>query len=417
MCSLWVDAARPSKKTSGSYTEFWENGTWTDFTLLIGPKKVPMKVHRVVLAAHFEYFKSMFSGGFKESASTEEHLPFVSPEDLRLILNYAYSEEPNLSKYNVFKVMDMASYFGSQNLTEECCSFIKNFMNKQNCFKLMEVAFQMDFNQLKKYCIMFTVDYLPEINEDDLSALPVELLIEIVQHPAAVIFHNSCAPKPFKPFDYYLKRDRGDDAVSEERMFHLIWNKVRRFPEETKTEWIPRVLKSIHLPQTRERFLSSLLREVGHIPEARDLIMKAGEVNDASETREWYLRRCKDAAWVPLFKCGKTNLFEVRQFKCDRPIEVNGATSDEYSECVLVGGFPFFIYATYSTTKKEKEYHAESPWAIEHLGLPYKVILEVSNNEYENVPVNTYHNGVVDKRIMDESYNHEGRFRMSVRLQ
>ena len=218
VCSLWVDAPQPAKKTSGSYTEFWEDGTLTDLTLLVGPEKVRMKVHRVVLEAHFEYFKSVFSGRLK----AEEHLPFVGPEKLTLILKYAYNEEPNLSKENVLRMADMANYFGSKNLTEECCSFIKSFTNVQNCLKLLKAAIHMNLNQWKKYCVLFIVDHLPEVNKDDLSAFPVELLLEIIQHPAAVMVI-------------------GDAAESEKQLFHLIWNQVKCFSEEEKTEWIPRV--------------------------------------------------------------------------------------------------------------------------------------------------------------------------------
>ena len=94
VCSLWVDAPQPAKKPSGFDTEFWEDGSLTDLTLLVGPEKVRMKVHRVVLAAHFEYFKSVFSGRLKAG--------------LTLILKYAYNEEPNLSKENVLRMADMA---------------------------------------------------------------------------------------------------------------------------------------------------------------------------------------------------------------------------------------------------------------------------------------------------------------------
>ena len=400
MCSLWVDDPTSTQEgTYGSYIESWENGILTDVTLLVGPEKVPIKVHKVVLAAHFEYFRSMFSGGLKESASTEVYLPFVGPEDLKLILKYSYSEKRNLLKRNVFKMVVMANYFGSHNLTEKCCSFIKNFINKRNCFKLVEAASQLDLNQLKKFFVLFIVDHLPEVNKDDLSALPVDLLLEIIQHPAAVMV-------------------KGDAAESEKQLFHLIWNQVKCFSEEEKTECIPRVLKSIHLPFTSKRFLFFLLREVGHISEARDLILKAEEDLDLSETREWCLRRCKAVPWIRLFKCGGST--RSVGYKCDKPIEVNGTTSDEYSTCVLIKGFPFFVYATSSPTKKERQYHVESPWAIEHLGLPYKVVLEVKQYfpVHTYVPVNTYYNIVVEKRPMDESYRDEhGWFRLRVRLQ
>ena len=82
-------------------------------------------MHKLVLAAHFEYFKSMFSSALKESTSTEVHLPFVGPEDLRLMLKYAYSGEANFNKESVFKMVVMANYFGCDNLLDKCSEFIQ----------------------------------------------------------------------------------------------------------------------------------------------------------------------------------------------------------------------------------------------------------------------------------------------------
>ena len=258
----------------------------------------------------------------------------------------------------------LANYFGSEKLLDKCCEFIKTFTNLQNCVKLLEVAFQLNILQLQKNCILFIVDYLPEVNKDDLSTLPVELLIEIIQHPAAAISHND------------------DVEKNEEQLFHLSLNKIKCLPEEQKNKYIPKVLKAIHLPVTFEHFKFFLLREFGHISEAKDLIMKAGEETDVSETREWYLKRV-------------TQVTSVKLKKHSKPIEVDGIMVSTYSECVLITGLPFFVYAT-SPNEGEKEYHVGSPWAIEHLELPYKMKVELKfDSKY--IPVNIYYNGVVDK--------------------
>ena len=366
-CSFWVEVPQTSKDEAlNSYNRFWEEEFLTDLTLIVGPDQIPVKVHRVVLAAHFEYFRSMFSAGLKESASTEVQLPFIGPEDLRLILKYAYSGEANLSKENVFKILLMANYFGSEDLMKRCCDFLKYFTNLQNCVKLLEAAIEMNINKLRKNCTLFILDHLPEMNKDDLSELPAELLLEIIQHPAAVL-------------------DDRDSAESEEKLFHLIYNKVKSCSQDQKNEFVIKVLKAIHLPLTDKHFLFFLLKEFVHIPEARDLIIKAGEKIDPSEKREWYLPRGNSIGVMSTF---------VRY----KEIEVNGVATHEYSECILIKGFPFFVFAI-SISEDEREYHVESPVAIEHLGLPYKVIVQFSmfRDYFQWTTVNVYHNGVVDK--------------------
>ena len=202
----------------------------------------------------------------------------------------------------------------------------------------------------------------PQKNKVDLSALRVELLMEIIQHPAAVICH-------------------GEPEVNEEGLFHLVWNKIKSLPGEEKTKYVPKLLEAIHLPLTGKYFLFSLLRQFEHILEAKELIMMAGEKIDPTETREWYLVRTQKEAWVNIGECYK-------------PMEVNGNTTYEYSECVLIDRFPFFIYAT--GNERDKAYQVEGPTAIEHLGLPYKVIVLLKLGAMW-ILMNTYQNGVVDK--------------------
>ena len=113
VCFLWRDV--PSPSSHHMFSKLWEEEFLTDLTLLVGFDQIPIRVHRIILAADLEYFRSMFSGGLKESASTEVHLPFVGPEDLRLLLRYAYSGEENLRKENVFKMATLANYFDVKN--------------------------------------------------------------------------------------------------------------------------------------------------------------------------------------------------------------------------------------------------------------------------------------------------------------
>ena len=180
VCFFWVDVPPvPKIGIFAAHTKFWQDRFLTDLTLLVGPDKIPIKVHKFVLATHFEYFRSMFSG-FKESKSTEVCFPFVGPEDLRLLLKYAYSGEANATKENVFKMAVMANYFGSDDLVNRCCNFIKKFTNVKNCVKLFEMVSDLGVIELRKNCLLFIVDKLPAVNKDDLSALPIDLLIEVV---------------------------------------------------------------------------------------------------------------------------------------------------------------------------------------------------------------------------------------------
>ena len=327
-CSFWVDTAPPSKNEAfDSFFRFWEEEILTDLTLLVGPDQTPIKVHKLILATNFEYFHTMFTSGLMESSQNEVLLPCVSSEDFKLLLKYVYSGQVHLAKENAWKLTVLANYFGCKHLLYRACKFIKSFTNIYNCVRFLEAAFRLDIHQLKKDLLLYVTAYMDL--EADLSALPIDLLLEIVQHPAAQAYLNG--------------------SQNEIQLFHLIWNQLKSFPEERRSEYIPRLLKAIHLPVTDKHFLFFLLREVGDIPEARDLIMKAGEEIDPAETREWYLER-------------HIHFTSVVISHHDKPLE-NGYT--KYSRCVLINGFPFYVYVSCSgRTRNDPNLCVDSPVAI-----------------------------------------------------
>ena len=360
------------------YNSLLEEDVFTDLTLLMGLTKSPIKVHKLVLAAHFHYFKSLFSSGYQESGANEISLPFVGPETFKLILNYAYKGEVNLTERNVFTISVLSNYFGCERLLDKCCEFVKQFTNKDNCVKLLQAADEMNITKMRESCFLFIVDHLEEVDEDKLSVLPVDVLLEIIKHPAAVLCQE-------------------DWETNEKQMSELLWNKVKSLPHELRAYYIPKILQAIHLPIIMDKcFFFFLLKEFGHIPEAKDLIMKAGEKIDPAETREWYLFRCRDVV----------RLIATTEKKF---IEVNGNKTNEYSLCVLMKGFPFFMYVIPHEEKEDKDtrdkvYQIESPVSIEHLGLPYKVIVEVKDKYGNYIPVNTYLKDKVEKIPINASY-------------
>ena len=102
-----------------------------DVTLLVGPAKVPMKAHRIILSCFSEYFKGMFSSGTKESSQKEIHLPTIDSESMKVMLDYVYSGKANLTNDNVHRGVINASFFGSELLVDKCSEIIKTSVNKK----------------------------------------------------------------------------------------------------------------------------------------------------------------------------------------------------------------------------------------------------------------------------------------------
>ena len=66
-----------------------------------------------------------------------------------------------------------------------------------------------------------------DIKRDDLSAVPIDVLLQIVGHPAFVI--------------------EKDPVQNELACLELFRNKVESFSRRDRHEWIPQILRAVHL--------------------------------------------------------------------------------------------------------------------------------------------------------------------------
>ena len=292
-------------------------------------------------------------------------------KDLNLPLAVS-REEAFLTKENVLQTAVLASYFPLEPLVDKCCSFVTQFITEKNCIQMLEVAVQLNLNKLKENCTLF-IAHQGIVYLDKLSTLPLEMLIEIIGHPAATV------------------RFMADVVSNEIKFFNFLYGKIESLSREEKVKYIPKILKAVHMPVTGQDYLFSVLKggmgEFWHIPEARDLLIEAGQEIDPLETREWYLERHHDSVEVKFLDAHCLDL-----------LEVSGETVIVCSKCVLISGFPFFIYSSPNRDRyKEIDYYVGSPVAIEKMDLQGKLIVEIDHDD-EELPVTTYHNGVVDRR-------------------
>ena len=263
-----------------------------DVTLLIGPEKIPFRAHRIVLASFSEYFRGMFSAGTKESSEQDVCLPSVDPEPMKIILDYIYSGKADLCNDNVQKVVVAANFFGAELLVNECSHIMKSSMNKRNSLKLLEFSDRYNLENLKKYAKSFVLQNLEELSKSDMDfvRLPISLLIELVEHPAAVV----CDENP---------------AENEKQLFMLLWNSIAWLEDEHQKQYIPKILNAVHLPCVTSDYLQYIETKVGHISEAKDLIIKAKEMCESKARKAWATPRGKFRLPMQL----KTNLAELER--------------------------------------------------------------------------------------------------------
>ncbi len=98
--------------------------------------------HKAILAAVSDYFRAMFTGGFKESDRCDQPVVMkgISATGLEVILGSIYQVEPRVMTDNILETIPVACMLQYQALIEECEDMLIKFIDVKNCFTYMELA-------------------------------------------------------------------------------------------------------------------------------------------------------------------------------------------------------------------------------------------------------------------------------------
>ncbi|KAK6510988.1 Kelch repeat and BTB (POZ) domain containing 4 [Arthrobotrys conoides] len=79
-------------RRSPSFLRFLEDSTFADVTVIIGEEAEVFKLHRIILAAHSEYFTGAFKETFKEGRLCEITIPHIPSNIFKIIVGYFYTQ-------------------------------------------------------------------------------------------------------------------------------------------------------------------------------------------------------------------------------------------------------------------------------------------------------------------------------------
>ena len=303
----------------------------------------PMRAHRNMLAASSGKFRDMFPSVTDASVRTLESF---DPELMKLFLNFVYTRKVCLNKDNALKILKLANDLQCSDLVEGCSHFIKKFINVKNCVKVLLLAYQKGFGYLVESAENFIVENLEKVEASNLEFgdLPVDVMLRLIEHPAAVICDKNC-------------------QENEKKLFMLVWNRIRH-SEQEKQKYMAHLLEAMHLPQVDRDVLEYIEKIAGENPQLQEIITKAKKPVDASEIRDWYLPRYKSKGIVKITENEvPLHLDETRETKY-------------YSSSVLIQGVPWLIYVIKSDG--QSVLHLDSPSKVEEMGFGHKMIAEAT---------------------------------------
>ena len=128
-------------------------------------KGATFPAHRVVLAAATPYFKTMFTGGFKENQMSEIRLNDTSSEGLKCVLNAVYTGELSVSVENVCDVLPVASQLQLIEIIEHCAELLSGNICAKNCLPFLAVAEKYDLQKAVDECNKFLLENFDTISQ------------------------------------------------------------------------------------------------------------------------------------------------------------------------------------------------------------------------------------------------------------
>ncbi len=196
--------------------------------------------HKIILVAMSDYFRAMFSGGFKESNQGDKPIIMegVSALGLQVILDSLYTMELKLTPDNILETIPVACMLQIKHLIDECERFLMSSMTAEKYFIYEEIAERFNLEKAMECFVEYKTACFPEISQTlDFKELNVEDVVNYLSIP-----------------DLFL---HGKEITS----FDAAVNWLEHKPEQRK-EHVLGVLKCINLLQISK---SDIIKKVSKV--------------------------------------------------------------------------------------------------------------------------------------------------------
>lgn len=137
-------------------TDLYMSEQFSDITLVVENVRIP--AHKIILAAQSSYFRSLFSGGFAETAQHEIELRRVPLEAFKVILKYIYTGRLSLDNCEVDQLIDvlgLADLYDFETLISPISMCLPSKLSLNNCCAILNAANLYSLDTLNTYCITF----------------------------------------------------------------------------------------------------------------------------------------------------------------------------------------------------------------------------------------------------------------------
>jgi RCC1 and BTB domain-containing protein len=139
---------------------FFNDEEFSDVTFLVQGRKV--HAHKMILSMVSQYFRTMFTSGFRESESIEVAIPDCSYNAFLAVIEYIYTGnnpilQPDIAEKfaHIVDILELSNRFCLNHLKEICEALLQPTVNSETVEYLLQVAQDTFSFQLQLKCEHF----------------------------------------------------------------------------------------------------------------------------------------------------------------------------------------------------------------------------------------------------------------------
>ncbi|OCT57730.1 kelch-like protein 10 [Xenopus laevis] len=314
------------------FNELRQEGRLCDVIISVG--SVSFSAHKIILCGCSCYFRQLFTGSWSEPKRWHFTIPGLSPEMMRLILDFAYTGVVVVTADNVEELFVAADQFNIMGMVRACMDFMGSQLHPENCLGIWK----------------FTQYYLcPELGQKAHT-----YLLRHFQQVASAS-HEFCTVAP-EDLAEMIESDELN-VQQEEALFQLIvqWIKVE---PETRRHSISTLLPKVRLALIATDYLLNTVQEHEYVKlsgPCQSLITNALRLRYSLNMNGPSASDFKNPLTRPrlpyniLFAIGgwsgrsPTSAIEVYDVQADRWTEFEGHSPRAYHGAVFLGGFIYVM--------------------------------------------------------------------------
>ena len=166
--------------------ELRKDNNLCDVTLQIEGQN--FSAHRCVLSAASQYFRSLFTSGFKENKDFTIVLQDTKPAVLSEALRFIYTGEALVNATNAQDLVKIADYLLIPRLKTKVSEYLEECIDVTNCLALESFADKFGCESLKQAASEFKLkNFISVVKSEDFKTLNTEKVKQLISHDEIIV--------------------------------------------------------------------------------------------------------------------------------------------------------------------------------------------------------------------------------------